>query len=343
MERIRSLDLARGFTVLFIAPIHTIMLYSNNEIYTSVLGYFLTFIAEGPGAQLFMVLMGIYIAFKPAAKPNDILRRSALLLLTGYALNLVKFVLPLSLNIMPPLMQQDLAIQKSWAGALQLFSLGDILQFAAIALPLTHWVRRKYNFSGSALLLAATVTLIAPFLWDAGSNSYCINYFLELVAGQPPRVFFPLLPWLFYPLFGLVIGDALVRNRDAAYPQLWKWGIGWLLFGIIAHYIAGGHYSTSFYRTYPWDTIGHAGIVMLVLCSWEWLDKYMMPNAFFACLEYYSRNITQVYLIQWIIIIWLLPFFGYRDLDYNHSLLAIGITSALTLLTTLTVDKLKRK
>ncbi len=341
MERLRSLDLARGFTVLFIAPIHTVMVYSNSEVYTTILGYCLTFIAEGPGAQLFMVLMGMYIAFKPILDDRDVLKRSVLLFITAYMLNFLKFVLPLSLGMMPETMQQNLGVRDNFSGMVQLFGLGDILQFAAIALLVTHWVRRTLDYSNNALALAATVILIAPVFWDARSNNYAIDYILQLLGGQPPHVFFPLLPWLFYPLLGLVIGDAFKRNRETVYPQLLKWGIGWVLFGLIAHTIAGGHYNTSFYRTYPWDTIGHAGIVLIVLCIWEWLNKYLMPNHFFDCLVWYSRHITSVYIIQWILIIWLLPFFGYHKLDYFKTVIAIILTSALTLMLSIGIGKYK--
>lgn len=57
--RIQSLDLARGFTVLFIAPIHAVLLFASPAVYSAAPIQFLKFIAEGPGAQLFMTLMGI--------------------------------------------------------------------------------------------------------------------------------------------------------------------------------------------------------------------------------------------------------------------------------------------
>lgn len=342
MERIKSLDLARGFTVLFIAPIHTVMLYSKGEVYTTALGYFLTFIAEGPGAQLFMVLMGMYIAFKPVVDSNEVLKRSVLIVIAGYALNVFKFVIPLCLGWIPEAMQQDLMIQDNFDGMLQLFFLGDILHFAAIALLVTHWLRRKQHYANNALALGATVVIISPFFWDAHSNNGTINYILQLIGGPPPHVFFPLLPWLFYPLLGLVIGDAFKRNHGTVYPQLLKWGIGWVLFGVIAHYIAGEHFNTSFYRTYSWDTIGHAGIVLAILWLWEQLHKYIMPNSFFNLLIYYSKNITQVYISQWILIIWLLPCFGYRELDYVKTIIAIILTSSITLLISIGIDKCKQ-
>ncbi len=343
MERIKSLDYARGFTVLMIAPVHTCLLYSSPGIYGSWLIKILTFIAEGPGAQLFMTLMGMYIAFKPAADNNIIVRRAIVLLIAGYALNFIKFVLPMSLGIIPAAMQQDLGVQNDLRGMLQLFSLGDILQFAAPALLIVQWVRRKKYFGNNALLLAPFVLLLSPFLWDTSSNNYIVNYIFELIGGQPPKVFFPLLPWLFYPLLGLFLGELIMRNRETAYREMLNWGIGWLLFGIIAHSIAGSAYQSSFYRTYPWETVGHAGVVLIALYVWQWLDKYIMPNPFFTLLEYYSRNITLIYLIQWPLIIWLLPFFGYHELGYCKTLFAIAVTSLLTFFLTFTFNKLKSK
>ena len=63
MQRIQSLDLARGFTVLFMPSVHVVMLYSQPQVQQSLLGDILAFIAEGPGAQLFMLLMGVSFTF----------------------------------------------------------------------------------------------------------------------------------------------------------------------------------------------------------------------------------------------------------------------------------------
>ena len=65
MKRITSLDLARGFTVLMIAPIHTVMLFSRLSVRDTLLGKFLAFVAEWHGAQIFMTVMGIsFVIFK---------------------------------------------------------------------------------------------------------------------------------------------------------------------------------------------------------------------------------------------------------------------------------------
>ena len=326
MQRIRSFDLARGFTVLMIAPIHTVMLYSNQEVYKTILGYFMAFIAEGPGAQLFMLLMGVYFSFQRQRTWRETLKRSFLLFLSGLLLNVVKFVVPLWFGIMPPQMQIDLGVSNNCAGLWQSFLIGDILHFAAIALITLNAVRRSQNYYYLALFGAIMTLLAAPYLWDATSNNPFFNYLLQLLGGQPPHIFFPLLPWLVYPMVGLMISHDIQQYNVSVYPHLLKIGIGCILLGYIIHHFAGEQYAVSFYRTFPWDTVGHLGIVLVALYCWQWIETHTRSNNFFKLLTYCSRNITQLYIIQWMVIIWLLPFFGYRQLDYFTSVIAIMIT-----------------
>ena len=60
-------------------------------------------------------------------------------------------------------------------------------------------------------------------------------------------------------------------------------------------------------------------ILLISLCIWKGLGKYIKPNRFFKCLNYFSKNITQIYIIQWLLIIWMLPYFGYHELNYNKT------------------------
>ena len=72
MKRITSLDLARGFTVLMIAPIHTVMIFSSLSVRDTLLGKFLAFVAEWHGAQIFMTAMGM--SFVISKKSNTGIR-----------------------------------------------------------------------------------------------------------------------------------------------------------------------------------------------------------------------------------------------------------------------------
>jgi hypothetical protein len=328
MKRIKSLDLARGFTVLLIAPIHCMLLYSKPEVYTTLLGQLFAFIAEGPGAPLFMLLMGISFALKENHRFSDVLKKVALLLLAGYGLNLVKFVLPYAGGWMPIGLQHDLEIPHR-AGALTLMGLGDILQFAGPALLVLYGVTRFRFYACIAGALAISIAWISPVVWDAHNTNPLLNYLLQLAAGQPPHTFFPFFPWLAYPLVGLAIGHVLKRDGPACFRYVGGWGL--VLFGIsvIFDRLYPNMPPTTFYRTYPVSSAGHIGIVFITLYAWDLLYRYVKPNHFFRVLTYSSKNITQIYLIQWVLISLFLPLVGYQALGLSATILVIVPVAAL--------------
>src|SRR5580658_7066767 len=133
MQRIKSFDLARGFTVLMIAPIHTVMLYSKLSVRETLLGKLMAFIAEGPGAQLFMLLMGVFFALSAKNNFIAICKRTFYLLVVAYLLNVFKFVIPHFFGWLPQSLLNDLSIDTNCNEYLQFLLIGDILHFAAIA------------------------------------------------------------------------------------------------------------------------------------------------------------------------------------------------------------------
>jgi uncharacterized membrane protein len=326
--RIKSLDLARGFTVLCIPAVHSILLYSQPSVRDTLPGKLLGFIAEGPGAQLFMTYMGISVTLSQNLSWSIVLKRSGLLLLAGYGLNFLKFVLPLKLGLLPAAFQTDLGITDPCTAGETVFLLGDILHFAAIALPVTYAIYRLRRYWIYALVTAAFVAIFAPFFWDHASCSPVTNYIVALVGSQPPAVFFPLFPWLVYPLAGLVIGYWLNRNLPDRFLFIGLVGIAFILLGSIGSYFDGP--SITFYRTRPGDTAIHLGVVLVWLWIWEGLSGYVKSNAFFRLLQFASRNITLIYLIQWPLICWLLPLLGYQKLGGWSS---FNVAAAMTIVT----------
>lgn len=328
--RIQSLDLARGFTVLFIPAIHSVMLYSKPEVYTTWLGYPLQFIAEGPGGQLFMVIMGIVCTFKSTYRWKGVVKKSLLLLAAGYGLNVLKFVVPYSLDLLPPGAQHDLKLSQQALAYWQLFSLGDILHFAAIAGVVIHLVYQSKYYPYIAAVMAAAIIVVSPFLWDMHHSQPSINYTLQLLTGQPPRVFFPVFPWLSYPLIGLAIGYSVQKQRDRTFIWCGLAGLGCLTGGLLLAFVTHEHAEAGFYRTGPFETIAHIGIIGITLFAWHIAAHRIRKNQFFQLLEYSSEHITQIYCIQWILICWLLPFIGYQQLGVWASCVMAIATTGMT-------------
>jgi len=340
MPRIKSLDLARGFTVLCIPAVHTILLYSQPSVRDTLPGQLLRFIAEGPGAPLFMLLMGISVALQREQPFQKILKKTVLLLAAGYGLNILKFLLPYAFGWLPADLLSELEVPAN-GGAWTLVGLGDILQFAAPALLISYGITRFRSYGCIAAALAISIAWMSPLVWDAHSPHPFINYLLQLATGQPPRTFFPLFPWLAYPLVGLAIGRTI--RRDGKFHAAWvgQWGLFFLILHAIFQLAYPTMTATSFYRTYPMDTTEHLGVVMITLYIWDVLSRYVKGNVLFRILTYCSRNITQIYLIQWPLICWGLPLFGYQQLKELTTLfVTIGMT-ILTLVISLSISSLR--
>ncbi|TAN02239.1 MAG: DUF1624 domain-containing protein [Chitinophagaceae bacterium] len=340
-SRNTTIDVARGFIVFIMPAVHSLMLYSTKSVQTSWLGIIFGFLAEGPGAQLFMVLMGISLTLGRPKTLRKVLIRSLLLLALGYLLNLTKLLIPYSLGMFPPALLQAYGIAPGVRGALQLLTMGDILEFAAPAYLLTWMVYRLPHNRIWAVTGILAVTVVSPLVWDKQSVIIVVQYLLQLIGGQPPRVFFPLFPWLVYPLFGLLLGCCMKQWKTRKlYRNMAFAGILLLVAGkALAHFEPAG-WEGNFYRTGPAGTLYHLGIVTLWLCLCRLAVTKIRWNYFYQFLSWLSKHITSVYILQWNVVCWLLPLFGFSRLGLLPSVCAIIITSAVSFGLSRFMDKL---
>jgi uncharacterized membrane protein len=351
MKRITSLDLARGFTVLMIAPIHTVMIFSSLSVRDTLLGKFLAFVAEWHGAQIFMTVMGVSFVFTKNQTMESAVKKAGLLMVFAYALNIFKFVIPHFFGWLPAPLLELLQVDTGIHGYIQLIEVGDILHFAAIAFVVLGMIRQFKNYDRVAAWMAVAICFTGPWLWDASSDNGFANYCLQILGGQPPTVYFPLLPWLVYPLLGLSLGKIL-QNENGSDPNQRPWmgfdsfwiaGVALTVLAAIIKYILHDEIFSSFYRTTPLDTVLHVGFTLIALSIWHWISLYVKPNALFKLFSYASRRITQIYIIQWILICWLLPIFSYQQSGLIGSHFLILLTSTITLTTSLTIDLVKSR
>lgn len=315
---LRGLSLARGFTVFFIPVIHSIMLYGNQQTQQSGMATFLAFIAEWPGAQLFMVLMGIHFALSKNKSFRQVILRSLVLLSAAYMLNLFKFTLPYSLGLLP----SDF-INEIRPGNYPLIFINDILHFAAIALLVLFIVKRLPEYPAITIILSFIICFASPIFIPSEARGFP-NYLTHLLVGQPPHTYFPLFPWLVYPLSGLAIGYFIKKECSKTFLALLAVGLGLMALGF---WIGCYEAPASFYRLGPWKTIQHLGFVCCWLTIWHIISRLFRSNIFFTFLEFLSRGITLIYLIQWPLICWLLPVFGYHQLGITESVIISLIIS----------------
>ncbi|HMJ46325.1 MAG TPA: heparan-alpha-glucosaminide N-acetyltransferase domain-containing protein [Ferruginibacter sp.] len=318
-QRILSLDLARGFTVMFIAPVHTMLLFSRPSVHESWLGWIFRFVSEGPGAQLFMMLMGISFALSGKKESKLVMKRAFQILAVGYLLNLLKFGLPFIFGLLPESLLKYLEVSNDRHGFIQLLFTGDILQLAGISLIVLLACSKLFAYRFLYFVFAVIICFVSPLVWDLISDHFVFNAFLQLVGGQPPRVFFPLFPWLVYPVFGVYIGYLLKGGIKIRIPKLWIGTIIIACLGIIVYHFLNSKSEGSFYRTFPVDTCFHLLLVLVWLYAWQLISKWVPANRFFDLLCWLSKHITVIYFVQWVFIFWLLPVFGFQSIGFLGS------------------------
>ena len=335
MKRIVTLDLARGFTVLMIAPIHTIMLYSNAGAQESLLGMFLSFIAEGPGAQLFMLLMGVAFTLSAHTDSKAVLSRAGFFLIAAYALNVLKFIIPLLVGGMPAGVLHELHLQGTGQAFLFFLLLGDILHFAALAYPIMYLVHKMKYYPYWSLFFAIAITIFSPVFWDVKTGFRMLDYPLSLIGGHPPFVYFPLFPWLLYPLAGMTLGHLLKKyGPTAVLAKGGKVGIFLILISLVLPATPLQGPWLPFYRTGISASVLHLGIVLLWLAVFHYLYRKIPFNPVFRLLIFCSENITRIYILQWIIIAWIFPFVGYHTIGLFATIIFITVNTLLTLFIT---------
>ncbi len=335
MNRIQSFDFARGFTVLMMPMIHVVILYSKPQVQQSLLGDMLGFIAEGPGAQLFMLLMGVSFTFSKRISTTYVFKRAFYLLVAAYLLNFFKFILPLKLGFIPENLLAELALKNDSRASLFFLLIGDILHFAGVAYLVLYLISRIKHYQYWSVLIAIAIIFLSPYIWDLKTGIPFVDQLVILFNGHPPQTFFPVFPWLVYPLVGLSLGYFIKQYNHNSFLK--RTGI----FGVALVVVSLGFPATTtvtswlpFYRTEPADTIFHIGFVLIWIAIVHWISRKIKDNPFFRLLSFCSRNITVIYLVQWIMICWCLAFTGYLQLNFWPTIAwMIGITTVTLLLT----------
>jgi hypothetical protein len=340
MQRITSFDLARGFTVLIMPAAHALLLYGQPEVHQTLLADIFRFLAEGPGAQLFMLLMGVSLTFSKRITMRYVFKRALLLLSAAYLLNFFKFIVPLGLGILPENLLTEFQLINDIQALDFFFFMGDILHFAAIAYLLLYLVTRLKHYAIWAFILTVAIMILSPFVWDVKTGFVFVDSIIILFNGHPPQTFFPVFPWIVYPLMGLTIGFLLKHNN--ADWLLKKTGLSGLGLIIISWCFPPTTTITPwppFYRTEPADTLFHLGFVLLWLSGIHWISRKVKENYFFRLLKFCSKQITTIYIIQWILICWCMALTGYMQLDIITTVGWMCGATVITLLLTYAITR----
>ena len=310
--RQREVDFARGLAVLFMILVHVLGIYGTEGVQGSVFGYVIDFLGSPPAAPVFMLLMGLSIAFSKRMSPKTMALRGIRIFLLGYGLSFIRYVLPMMIglrsNIFSP---EDLEA----GGLLTMLIEVDIFQLAGLSLIFLSFLEGLKVKKTYYLIIAIVVSLASPLLWGLKTNTAPIDFLLDPLWGNADHVSFPLFSWSFYPLIGVYLGNHLIRAKDKRifYKGVALCGLTLLVIGSLVSLTNMDLHIGDYWRHGIGGNLWFTGFVLVWLALlFAALNKFSIPHAIADRINFWSRNVTPIYIIHWIIIGWSTLLLGLR-------------------------------
>ena len=338
-NRLLSIDLARGLAVLFMIAVHTLEVFANQEVKNSVFGQIISFLGGPPAAPIFMTLMGFSFIYSSKSELKPKLFRGFKIFLSGYVLNVLRGVIPFSLaSYLNMDVVKTFPIEKF--NEYTILTTVDILQFAGIALMIMSIIQ-ALNINKYLILVSAfLISMISPFLWGIKIDLPIIDQVLELFWGDQPiefsfianKIAFPVFPWLTFPLLGMFLGETVKNSTDTnrIFNYFGLSGIFVLAIGVAISLTNYQYHFNDYYHSRQGAMLFMCGFVM----GWLYLTKLVIDNiptnSFFDLLFQWSKGVTNIYFIQWIIILWSIAFFGINRSSFTTTILLILIFTGIS-------------
>lgn len=297
--REQTADLMKGIAVIFMIQVHIMENFSMHFIYKELPGKFSFFLGGTPAAPVFMIVMGYYLA-RSNKNLNKMIKRGILLFIGGILLNVA-----LNLNLIYSVITERFT-------SINLFQYifgADILPLAGLSIVVISLIKQIlekdwYYYFVTAIIVA----FIADYIPDLSeSTPEWIYYFTSFIYGSSEWSYFPLFPWLFYPLvgfgFNLMMKDNSISSTITSKIKLTSIIISLLI--LIATFtkavdeiiILENYYHHGLFLAF-WNV----SFVIIWFYLLRFIELKAGESIFILYLKWIGKNVTVVYVIQWIII-----------------------------------------
>lgn len=303
-------------------------MYGSTNVLETPIGIFGEYIVgTWPGAPVFMIIMGILFTTSGNKSTYEKIVRGFKLYLLGLVLNVVRFVLPylIATQLHPTAFAEIewLASQKDYPELWQLFYSLDILTFAGLAFVILALLEPLLKKDWHLVFLGIIIVFTSPYLWGTGRDWGLPYLFFQpfwgdaLVTGIPGDTSFPVFPWLIYPIVGMLIGRAYIRGLEFR-AILKSLILASIITGLVGMFIMLSSKQSQlgdFYRMYPGATL------LCIAFDLSWIALFMLLTQINVLqntlnkLNFWSKNITLIYLVQWALIGFGMIVFGFRQQD----------------------------
>jgi len=316
--RIKSLDIARGIAMVFVVVIHVIEQLAGPEVEGSLFGGLLHMGTSMCAAAMFMFLMGTGISLSKSTSLTKGVMRGVGLLAVAYILNILRGTIPTFAGL--EFQFFTLEQLKPYSPLYVTVEL-DILHFAGFAIILIAVLRHVAPKWPVWLITAGAVLGLCPLVFGHKTGSDIGNYFVNYLWRTEEYGHFPVFPWLAYPLVGMVFGHFFKKssNYTVFFAKSCFIGVVLCLCGgyvaynytnfSIASWMAG-EYNEG--EIHPWIVISEMGVILVSISMYHFILSRVPWNKAFEWLSFWSKNVTVMYCIEWIVIGWMVIFMPHR-------------------------------
>ncbi len=289
-------DVLKGLAVLLMIQVHLMELFARPEIFESLMGRISLFLGGPPAAPVFMAVMGYFLSMSGAGTVSMIAR--------GFRLILYGFLLNTGLNF--HLLYHIVSGESALNPLSYIFGV-DILFLAGLSVIVIALLRK---FAGNSLkwwlLFGISVPLLSTFLPSGNNGETWSTYLMAFFFRASWWSYFPMIPWLAYPVAGYCFRLIEVRFQGQAFSQ--KTGI-FAAIVLFAALLGGFSYGFGISADLP-AYYGHNllyflwALVFLILWSAgvRFLLQITGNNYVTVYLQWIGRNVTAFYVLQWLII-----------------------------------------
>lgn len=278
----------------------------------------------------FVFLMGIFIALAGNKNLSLSIKRGLLLFIAGYALNFFRSSLPMWLSLEFGLVTQE---QLGDGNPIYELLVVDILQFAGIAFIICSLMRHYLPNPKYWLVIALVIAFASPYAWDTHTGNAFADEIFKLLAGNIAEgAFFPQLPWLAYAISGMAFGHWMKQADDLnIFLKKSAWfSLITTLIGIGIIFTNVDYHSGNSMRAGPGAVIAISGFTALSIFLFQAIVEKVPHNPIFSFWYTWSKYITTIYVVHWLLIGWGLMYFGFRALSGTGFLVTLLVLYVLT-------------
>jgi uncharacterized membrane protein len=328
-ERIRAFDLARGIAIVAMIVIHSVVFLGNPALMKTIPGYIVNSIVCIFAAPVFTFIMGVMIVFSSKSSMRTLLIRGLVLLCIGYLLNFLRGTLPIAIGEWAEWI--DYQDERPLAYMLE----QDILQFAGLAFIIIAFLRRIVPWKIGLVITGGLIIAVSPLLYTIHVDASAGGYLLSLIFGGNEYNFFPVVPWIAFPLIGMGYGEFLKKSIDKS-----KFSTTSLITGaiiIITGILLSFYFDKSIVQDWYTGKFRQGklpSVVSLLFIGFQFvwipvcyfITKNVKDSRILNILYNWSSNVTWFYVIQWVIIGWtcvLLPWLNWIEVIAAIALLFV--------------------